>query len=878
MGRGFKLPAFTRIAVALAGWVIGAGAAMAARAPVLDQIDLPHPYYYREMYLPQLTSGPSALAWSPDSAELIYSMAGSLWRQRLDSAVAQQLTGAPGYDYQPDWSPDGRSVVYSSYDGVSVELWLLDLASGVSRPLTHNGAVNVEPRFSPDGRRIAFVSTQYNRRFHVFTADIGAAGLANLVRLTGEHRSTLPRYYYSAYDTEISPVWSRDGRDIIYVSNRNHIYGSGGFWRTPVGPAAAGAAPPDARAREFHYEETNWRARPDVSPDGSRLVFASYEGRGRHNLWVLPANGGDAFPIAYGDWDQTNPRWSSDGRRIAFISNEHGNTEIGIETLPGGEFTTLSVGERRYLGPMSRLRIVLNGGAAAGVAKGADSLGAEGERGSPGTARVSVTDARGRFYAPVMTWVHADDGIDRTQRRFEAHYFHAQGEVTVDVPVGTVEVEILNGFERGFERRQVKVDAGRVASLVVDLGEGRWAVPDAARWASADVHVHMNYGGAYRNSPAHLVMQAQAEHLNFVDALIVNKEQRFPDIAYQGLRTDPASQPDAVVVHGQEYHTSYWGHLGLLDIHGGVVLPGYAGYPNTAAASLYPMNADVADLAHARGALVGYVHPFDEEPQPIMRPHHALTSELPVDVALGKVDYMEIVGFSDHRATAAVWYRLLDLGFRIPAAGGTDAMANFASLRGPVGMNRVYARVPAGALNEAQWLDALKAGRTFATNGPLLGFSLGGSQIGDVLSFAGPQPSVPFTARLRSIVAVDHFELVCNGRVVRSFVQGSPIESADLHGTLPLTQSGWCLVRASSDGARHPVLDNYVYATTSPIYVDIGGLPPRSREAARYFVAWIDRVTEATTAYPDWNSSQEKRGVLGRLAEARSVYAAMETR
>ena len=51
---------------------------MAQREPVLKQIDLPHPYYYREMYLPQLTTGPSSVAWLPDSRTLVYSMAGSL--------------------------------------------------------------------------------------------------------------------------------------------------------------------------------------------------------------------------------------------------------------------------------------------------------------------------------------------------------------------------------------------------------------------------------------------------------------------------------------------------------------------------------------------------------------------------------------------------------------------------------------------------------------------------------------------------------------------------------------------------------------------------------------------------------------------------------
>jgi hypothetical protein len=84
---------------------------LAQRQPVLQQIDLPHPYYFREMYLPQLTSGPSSVAWSGDSQELVYSMAGSLWRQKITETSAQQLTDGAGYDYQPDWSPDGKFIV-----------------------------------------------------------------------------------------------------------------------------------------------------------------------------------------------------------------------------------------------------------------------------------------------------------------------------------------------------------------------------------------------------------------------------------------------------------------------------------------------------------------------------------------------------------------------------------------------------------------------------------------------------------------------------------------------------------------------------------------------------------------------------------------------
>jgi len=70
----------------------------AQRDPVFKQIDLPHRYYYREMYLPQLTTGPSSPAWSPDSRSLVYSMSGTLWRQAVDSGKAEELTAGPGYD------------------------------------------------------------------------------------------------------------------------------------------------------------------------------------------------------------------------------------------------------------------------------------------------------------------------------------------------------------------------------------------------------------------------------------------------------------------------------------------------------------------------------------------------------------------------------------------------------------------------------------------------------------------------------------------------------------------------------------------------------------------------------------------------------------
>src|ERR1700749_500023 len=148
--------------------LIVATAAIADRAPVLKQIKVPHDYYYREMYLPELTRGPSALAWSSDGQSLVYSMQGSLWIQRIDSDSAREITDGAGYDYQPDWSPDGKTVVFVRYLRDAEELWTLDLRSGAVTQITQGGDVNLEPRWSPDGKRIAFVSTKGTGHFHIF--------------------------------------------------------------------------------------------------------------------------------------------------------------------------------------------------------------------------------------------------------------------------------------------------------------------------------------------------------------------------------------------------------------------------------------------------------------------------------------------------------------------------------------------------------------------------------------------------------------------------------------------------------------------------------------------------------------------------------------
>jgi TolB protein len=398
---------------------------------------------------------------------------------------------------------------------------------------------------------------------------------------------------------------------------------------------------------------------------------------------------------------------------------------------------------------------------------------------------------------------------------------------------------------------------------------GRLADLEARGWWGGDLHVHMNYGGVYRSDPTRLRAQAEAEDLRVVQNLIVNKEARIPDIAWFGGRLDPASTSTTLIRHDEEYHTSWWGHTALLGLNRHVVLPNYAGYVNTAAASLFPHNTAVADLARAQGGLMGYVHPFDLPPDP--DGPEPLTHALPVDVALGRVAFLEVLGFSDHRTTAAVWYRLLNAGFAVPAGAGTDAMTNFASLRGPVGMNRVYVR-SGPRLDHRGWLAALARGRTFVTNGPLLAFTLGGAQPGDSLRLGAGRHDLAATAWLRSIVPVDSLEVVRNGRVVHAVALAGGGTEADARFTLPVEGSGWYVLRAWAPRGRHPVLDIHPYATTSPVYVSVGGAPIRSPGDARFFARWVQRLEDEAARHPGWNDAAERDRILADLRQARAVW------
>jgi dipeptidyl aminopeptidase/acylaminoacyl peptidase len=127
------------------------------------------------------------------------------------------------WDYNPQFSPDGRRIVFSSRRSGDVEeVWLASADGSGARQLTHGpGTRQALPAWSPDGRQVAFESTGANARSDIWIipADGG-----------------VPRRVTTDPGDESAPVWSRDGKRIYFLSDRggDGIWGGHDTWQIPA--------------------------------------------------------------------------------------------------------------------------------------------------------------------------------------------------------------------------------------------------------------------------------------------------------------------------------------------------------------------------------------------------------------------------------------------------------------------------------------------------------------------------------------------------------------------------------------------------------------------------------------------------------------------
>jgi TolB protein len=161
-----------------------------------------------------------------------------------------------------------------------------------------------------------------------------------------------------------------------------------------------------------------------------------------------------------------------------------------------------------------------------------------------------------------------------------------------------------------------------------------------------------------------------------------------------------------------------------------------------------------------------------------------------------------------------------------------------------VGATRVYVQVK-GALNLASYLEGLREGRSFVTNGPFLAFEAGGVGPGGVVE-REPGSEIPWELTLVSAVPVASVEVLVNGRVAWAGKAPPAPGRQTYSGRIPAPSGGWIGARALGGPAVWPAMDSYAFAHSGAVWLnEVGSIDPEAaRTAARELLAWMD-VAEA---------------------------------
>jgi dipeptidyl aminopeptidase/acylaminoacyl peptidase len=291
---------------------------------------------------------------------LVAGLAAPVAAQEQRPMTAQDLWSM-GRVGAPAVSPDGRSVVYTvthydlETDRGRTHLWLVPVAGGEPRQLTHGDASASSPAWSPDGRTIAFVTARGDDGRQIWLMPAAGGEARQLTRVEGGASG---------------PVWSADGSLLAFTSRVWVDGDEGGERLRRLAESRSSALVYDElmvrhwdtwtdgrRSHVYAADPATGEARDltpgpydtppvglggfhdyDLSPDGTELAFVrnvdvpTAVGTG-NNVWLVPTGGAEPTRLSTGDGNDVSPRYSPDGRWIAWLSQERPGFEADRAVL-----------------------------------------------------------------------------------------------------------------------------------------------------------------------------------------------------------------------------------------------------------------------------------------------------------------------------------------------------------------------------------------------------------------------------------------------------------------------------------------------------------------------------------------------------------------
>ncbi|MDC0004455.1 CehA/McbA family metallohydrolase [Porticoccaceae bacterium] len=400
----------------------------------------------------------------------------------------------------------------------------------------------------------------------------------------------------------------------------------------------------------------------------------------------------------------------------------------------------------------------------------------------------------------------------------EAEHFYSNGESLLTLPPGLFKIKVFKGPEYELGYIEVNIVAGETVNKSIELS--RFVNMPAKGWYSADDHLHI---ARITNAVDPLViMQMQAEDIHVGNLLQMGWSATFSGTQqYAHGHKSQYQEGDHLIISGQEnLRTHLLGHTITLGASEPIHNP-----------EKYLLYRLAWQHAVDQGALNGYAHfganKRDLGPDPglpVLAPHNLM-------------HFMEVLQFNQGRY--GTWYDMLNLGFRITPTAGSDYPCSAPNLPG---RERFYTKIQ-GPFTYKNWLEGVRAGRTFVTTGPMLEFSINGQDIGDEISL---HKAGEVAVKGRVLYSADHYgvkglELLENGRVVYRSPRLDDSGEISFEIRHKIKETSWLALRTSGALNIYPSKRKNYTAHSAPIYITLEDSPPISQHLRASSIAkdWL---------------------------------------
>jgi hypothetical protein len=447
-------------------------------------------------------------------------------------------------------------------------------------------------------------------------------------------------------------------------------------------------------------------------------------------------------------------------------------------------------------------------------------------------------------------------------------YSRGTGPVEVSLPPGVqrVAVAVAKGFEFLPVSQEYAVGTG-VISANVTLK--RWTNQPDKGWTAADAHVH--YDRLERAGDKDWLTMLDGDGLTQAHFMVL-KGGKVPGIwarQYKYGTDGEASDGKRLIRSGEEYRDSAQGHINLLGLHEIIepISTGGLGHPPVPVN--YPPLKDVLEQTRRLNGLAGVAHggSLGRHPTAI------------VDSVLNAVDFFEIG--NAHLYSLDLWYRLMNCGFNLPPAAGTD-LPNFPA-RDPwqpfLGSMRMYVKTD-GTSDFESWKGAVTAGQVYVTSGPILSVSVNGVGPGGIVRLPAAGGVVKIDAEITTPIGLRSLELVRMGDPVGVDVEKTKEGNVfrwRINKRLQVRRSCWLAVRSEGPPIesirtamrqKESWFKSDTVAHSAAIRVLVDDQPIRSNEDAEHLTMMLRRQQEYYRTTGRYAQGEHRLRVLDMFEQA----------